>query len=137
MSTISELAALANRMTYHRAKAEAMGFKFDRIEIKELFGASLEVRANFTCICGRQESFTQIVSSELPSHILRQRLNVASELWRVGSFSRRHLLEDGYTSEQCDLIEARGRAFDDECVRELSPHLAQRGDWWRYERNWP
>lgn len=124
--TMAELHALANRMTYHRAKAEAMGFKFDRIEVRgaqqgasdSLYG-DIELRAVFTCICGRQEQFRSLLHTSMPGAFLRQKMNVAAELWRLGSFSRGHLLSDGYTPEQCDEIEAKGKQFDEECRQEL------------------
>jgi len=116
--TFADLAALANRMTYHRAKAEAMGFEFRHIGIEKSpwdGGETVHLRCVFVCICGRIEEFSNAVPANLNDCILPAWTNVARQLWEIGSFSRDHLIADGYTEEQVDEIEAKGNAFDAEC----------------------
>lgn len=116
--TFADLTALANRMTYHRAKAEAMGFEFRHIGIDKSpwdGGKTVVLRCVFVCLCGRIEEFSKAVPASLNACLLPEWTNVARQLWEIGSFSRSHLIADGYTEEQVDEIEAKGKAFDDEC----------------------
>lgn len=115
--TFADLTALANRMTYHRAKAEAMGFQFRHIGIDKSpwdGGETMVLRCVFACVCGRVEEFSSNLPAFLNDCVFPEWTNVARQLWESGSFSRDHLIADGYSEEQIDEIEAKGKAFDDE-----------------------
>lgn len=121
---LADLTRIANKMTYERARAEAMGFHFTRIEVRPMAGilgnGALMLRAVFTCVCGRQETFTSTFPEDTPTGYLIEHADVARELRRAGSFSRDHLLSDGYTPEQIDEIERKGEDFDEQCRQALS-----------------
>lgn len=117
---IAELTALAKRMTYHRARAEAMGFEFKHITVDPSNGDLVQLRCVFSCICGLREEFINVFPTSMPDSLLREFTDVAGSLSRHGSFSRAHLVADGYTLEQVEEIEAKGKAFDDECRAALT-----------------
>lgn len=110
----------AERMTYERARAEAMGFRFSDIAVYPAVG-TVQLTATLTCVCGRKQRFaSSFLINEGPPiamqlDFIHQRINVARGMQRIGAFTRDHLLQDGYTPEQCDEIEERGRRFDEEC----------------------
>lgn len=98
--------AAFERSKYRRA-AEAAGFVFDPPTVE--FSAYLMVmcaRGRFTCVCGRVEAYRIAIDGfalELaisPDHVL----DPARRLHELGSFSRQHLLADGYTPAQVDEI---------------------------------
>lgn len=110
---LASFEAIANRVTYHRAKAEAMGFKFERVTLRDDFSvAGVRLDAPFSCVCGRRERLVSILRPTMPKSVLTDLLDPVATLWGVGAFSREHLLADGYTSEQIDEFERRAAEFD-------------------------
>lgn len=106
---------LANAMTYYRARAMAQGFKFSPIVIEEarFNPGEYVLRGDFECVCGRLERFQFMLSDEMPEDYLRNELDIVRWLTlKTKSFSREHLLDDGYTEDQVLDIERRGEAFD-------------------------
>jgi hypothetical protein len=97
-------------------RAEAMGFVFGRPELVDdpnNFG--LLVRGTFSCICGRREQYSFAIASfdfQRSAAELAQVLDVGRMLRNAGSFSRKHLLTDGYTEAQVDDMLAKADAFD-------------------------
>lgn len=95
--------------SYELARAQFMGWTFSIPTVEEsLLGAGFILRCNFTCVCGRQEVF-QYVHYDIRA---LQHCDPVRELTRLGSFSRDHLLEDGYTEAQVREIERKGEEFD-------------------------
>lgn len=103
--------AAANRVTYSRAKAEAMGFEFGHVRVEDdpLRGGTRLV-VNFACVCGRVEFY---IGDYHPATLSPDEWDVAKELWDFGAFSREHLIKDGYTPEQCDEFERKAQEFDE------------------------
>lgn len=101
-------------------KATAAGFIFGELRFMDegpvdsgacpLMGFGLIYTMEFTCVCGRREVFQQMLSRrelhDVDHHprIKGHCIDAVAELERHGSFSRKHLREDGYTEEQIDRI---------------------------------
>jgi len=110
-----ELQSLANASTHARRRAEAMGWQFGPVDVA--LGAipdTLTLRGTFTCRCGRPEWYSLVVSLSAMRRASapRDELDVAAKLQALGSFSREHLLADGFTPEQVDEVERLGWQFD-------------------------
>lgn len=106
---------IANWMTPARRRAEAMGWAFDNLEILAHENGDDVLRGQFTCVCGRVEYFSLVLGSKYTFNHQKdfnRQFDFAQRLQEYGSFSRSHLLEDGYTEEQISEVEARGKAFD-------------------------
>jgi len=116
MITSELLLTLATRKTRHRQRAEAMGFKFLQIEVVD---SSVDfgwyVRCLFQCVCGKIEALNfKVGDSEqyMDPDTLAKTIDPAYRLHLAGSFSREHLLKDGYTVEQVDEMMEKAAAFD-------------------------
>jgi len=110
------LRVAANVQTYERRRAEAMGFEFSPVDVLWV-GNGYQVSGSFICICGRQECYTFRVSEIEVTLALAdpvEVINPARRLAEGGSFSREHLLADGYDEETVDYILAKGEEFDAE-----------------------
>ena len=107
---IAEANRLANEMTPARRRAEHMGWQFTRIEVAYAarFDAPV-IYCYFKCVCGAEEGFNDILDDSKFDHRV---LDVAARLANMGAFSRKHLLEDGYTAEQITEFERKGAEFD-------------------------
>jgi hypothetical protein len=102
--------AAANRLTYSRAKAEAMGFEFGHVRVQDdPLRGGIRLIVHFACVCGRVEYY---IGDYHAATVSPDGWDVAKELWDFGSFSREHLLKDGYSSEQCDEFERKAEEFD-------------------------
>lgn len=103
---------IANRMTYSRAKAEVLGFRLHRVMLadEQSDGFSFRQRVDFECVCGRREHFAGRRYTRFPHDVAQ--MDIAAEIWKFGSFSRDHLIADGFTPEQCDEFERKAIEFD-------------------------
>ena len=120
--TIPELLLKVMEPTYEMLRVEHMGWKFGKPTIKRFEGHGLPMwtlRVAFTCVCGREEVFQNNAFD------LQQLwyLNVPLWLLKNGSFSREHLVRDGYTEEEILEIERKGEEFD----RIVMDHLVVAG----------
>ena len=114
ISSDRKIIDFANSKTPSRLRAEAMGFTFSPVDViyDSLWGET-KIRGRFQCVCGRTEAYDFIVDLHFLDQMLWHReLDVARRLQSLGSFSRPHLLEDGYTEEQVEEIERRGADWD-------------------------
>jgi len=116
MITSQQLLTLATRKTPHRLRAEAMGFQFMQIEVVDSpvdFGWF--VRCLFRCVCGKIEALTfkvGDVEQYMDPYTLAKTIDPAYRLYLAGSFSREHLLKDGYTEDQVAEMMEKAAAFD-------------------------
>ncbi|MGE4074919.1 MAG: hypothetical protein AB7F22_05170 [Reyranella sp.] len=116
--SISELQALAERKTHDVRRAEAMGFVFHRVKVEPVpFNPrDVELRGYFRCVCGTEEAFRFIVPHEIltcsDENLVHHEFDVGARLRRHGSFSRKHLLDDGYPPAQVDEMMAKTDAFN-------------------------
>lgn len=96
---------IANRSTFHRRRAEAMGFRFDNIDVSG-FGDWLRLTADFTCVCGTPERFQQAIDEMALMRVQDAEyvLDPARLIDAAGSFSRQHLIDDGFSPEAVDRI---------------------------------
>jgi len=113
MIPLHEMNAIANTRTRARRRAEAMGFTFHKIEVFVCDEGYL-LGGRFMCVCGTEEAANFI----LDDHAIRsghhhRELDFALRVERFGSFSREHLLADGYAPEVVDEILRKGREFDE------------------------
>jgi hypothetical protein len=84
-----------------------MGFKWHKVEIYDIdIPFHIEIRGSFECVCKRTEYLTQVVSEEA---VVNGHVNIYRILDSFHAMSREHLLDDGYTVEQVDAMEARLR----------------------------
>lgn len=114
---MAEFQMLAGRVTRDRRRAEAMGWTFDGIQAREDVSSNgVMVRCDFRCVCGRQEAFTMALSwtelRSMPIEFLARHLDLVAQIRAGGSFSRKHLLADGYTEAQIAEFERKGEEFD-------------------------
>lgn len=107
--TLAQLTAFANRSTFHRRRAEAMGWTFDNLEVLESpndFGVLQ--RGDFTCVCGTKERFARFVDDffleDAPARLVEEEFDIAHQLYKFGSFSRKHLEKDGFDPEFIDRV---------------------------------
>lgn len=114
MKRLDQLNVIANESTFERRRAEAMGFVFHKIEVvASPYGSGYLLGGNFRCVCGTEESFrfaideALLLSSQLPLELL----DSAWHLRRAGSFSKQHLLADGYSPEAVDEIIRKGLEY--------------------------
>lgn len=119
MMSLKRIEVIANKPTYERRRAEAMGFAFYSIEAHRLDDHPGEVflRGMFTCACGKTEVYCFSFSE---FEFLIKDLDVAWRLRNFGSFGEKHLLKDGYTQEQVDAILRKGEEFDREHASEIA-----------------
>lgn len=108
---------LANLRTPDRRRAEYMGWQFGKAEVIEnLQDSGYIVRMVFRCVCGTNEYIAFKVDDNLlmfaPEELIAHELDVARRLRNGGSFSRDHLLKDGYTLEQVEEFERKAQEFD-------------------------
>lgn len=116
--TCAKIEALLQRSTRDKRRAEAQGFVFGKpiAFVVDFDGYGFIVP--FTCVCGKREEFKQVLTrEEVRYHVdsgfwIAHRLDVARTLRELGSFSRVHLLADGYSEAAVAEIEAKGEAFD-------------------------
>lgn len=94
--------------SYALARAQYMGWTFSIPTVNKYCDLGYRLRVEFTCVCGRREVFQHIA---MDTRALRH-VDVIRCLTEGGSFSRDHLLEDGYTEEQVRDIERKGEEFD-------------------------
>lgn len=118
MLSIEGLEEAANAPTLERRRAEAMGFEFGDAVVVELRDEGcFVVRGTFKCVCGKHESYSfmfdrlRVMCSQDKDCIARL-VSPAHMLRSHGSFSRQHLLNDGYTPERVDEIIRKGEEFD-------------------------
>ncbi len=119
---LAEVTEIVNRNTWHRRRMEAMGFKFQSIKA-EYTASGVFIQADFLCVCGQHERLGVCISGKellygavgLERH---PRLDPALMLHDSGSFSRDHLVADGYTETQIQEILKRGEDFDEAHSRE-------------------
>jgi len=114
--------AAANFPSRERRRAEAMGFEFEVVEVvkhKSPFRQLFIMRGIFKCVCGKHESFAKMIDGTALHYSLPLGVafDPAAYLRGLGSFSRDHLLKDGYPPETVDEILERGRQFDMENPR--------------------
>jgi len=115
MITTEQLIHLANRRTPHREAFEAMGFRFLSIEVQHsVHFDSPVLRAMFECVCGKVEALQDVLDpwmlKQCPLDRLARELDIARRLIEdFGSTSPKHLREDGYTEEQIEEIQRKGR----------------------------
>ena len=91
----------------YRKAAVAAGFKFGAVDvIEDFFDHSIVVRGTFDCVCGNIETYNVAISLALLrlNHIPNEAIDPAFFLHRNGSFSRSHLVKDGYSAEEVDRI---------------------------------
>lgn len=108
--TLGQLTEIANRSTFHRRRAEAMGWTFRDIQVIENphdFGYLL--RGLFTCVCGRTESFVRAIDYIVVHHsndlrIVDDAFDTVKGIEQFGSFSRKHLEEDGFEPDFIDRV---------------------------------
>lgn len=85
---------------------------------------TVRIEGEFQCVCGRREKYSVRINKCVLEHEFSVRdgkLDIALWLSYHGSFSREHLLEDGYTEEQIRSIEAK---FDEPLADEArSSHV--------------
>lgn len=103
---------MANSPTPYREKAEAMGFKFGRAEVFEDRTVGYMLRGTFTCLCGTHEAYCFHIDEMAILDQHWQIFDPAWHLWRAGSFSKKHLLADGYSPEKVEEILQKGRDYD-------------------------
>ena len=132
------LRKLTETKTPARLRAEAMGFTFGNLEIVSCcWGIEYLFRGTFTCVCGRTEYFKFTFRREEVEYVI----DWCELIERGGSFSREHLLADGYSEDEVDAMMARALAVDltDAQMRENQPPsrthhrkaFQQRTDWSR------
>lgn len=116
MSTVADrLLELAQRQTHHRQRAEAMGFTFDTIRLVENDPGILTMRVEFKCVCGTPEELCMAATYHELAHVnleYHRMADPAKELHLMGSFSREHLLADGFPAEEVERIIQKGEDFD-------------------------
>jgi hypothetical protein len=104
-----------NRESAAYRRATAAGFTFGELRIMSddvsFLAMGLRYTLDFTCVCGRRETFMQALTpmelSESAVHhpyVNGKVIDAVLALEHHGSFSREHLREDGYTPEQIDRI---------------------------------
>lgn len=99
-----------------------LGLGFRLFDVRAAYHPSVDdivLGARFVCVCGREEHWSQIPDK----HCALEWQNIYDSIVRFGATSRRHLLEDKYSVEQIDAMEARLRNF------EMTPQIAERA--WR------
>jgi hypothetical protein len=115
MLTINEMRALARTPSRDQRRAEYMGWKFHDVDVLDGVGGVI-IRGYFTCVCGAPEAFSFAISPiELMSArrgLIYRLFDVGLRLREFGSFSREHLLADGYSEAQVAEFERRGAEFD-------------------------
>ncbi len=105
---LNELRVFANRSTFHRRRAEAMGWTFRDVDLvmsPNDFGLILKL--DFMCVCGRLERFHTAIDELVVRNSLVARetlIDPVRQLYEHGSFSRKHLLEDGFDPEFIDKV---------------------------------
>src|SRR6185369_13784786 len=115
---LDRLVAYANERSFWWGRAQAMGFKLGPVSMDYWEGyGDYAMRGVFTCVCGRQEQYLFVLENalrvtELPQEFLIDLCDPALRLHNSGSFSRAHLLEDGYTEAQVQEIIAKGTVYD-------------------------
>ena len=112
----------ANYPTYDRQRAEAMGFQFEPATIRSHYRNMDLLRMDFRCVCGTRE----ILEMPVPPLPTPQTLDLVRYLRVGGSFSREHLLRDGYSSEQIYEFERKAAEFDAKHGKQtfvLPPHF--------------
>lgn len=119
MISPAEILEIANKPSHLRSKAEAMGFTFMPARcVQDAWtpAGCMELSMDFTCVCGKLESvriiLTENILTHAPRFILEEDADLVSYLWRGGSFSREHLVKDGYSEAQIADILAKGEAYD-------------------------
>lgn len=118
MLTLEQMTTIANSSTLWRRRAEAMGFSFGQVEVMLHPGRfeSVIIRGSFKCVCGSTEWYSFAVDTIF--EMMRDMgaavalFDPAARLAKFGSFSRKHLLSDGYTESQVDEIIRKGEEFD-------------------------
>lgn len=92
------------RASPYRKAAEAAGFTFGKVEVIDTFDM-LVMCGMFQCVCGRFEQYCFHLSPHAVSKVAaRTLLDPAYHLMMHGSFSKQHLLKDGYTDAQAEDI---------------------------------
>lgn len=122
MLPLPVLTRIANRPTPAKLRVEAMGWKFGPVQVGDdirsdtryVGGPYVGVRGVFTCLCGKKEFFSatfccEELEDEKTAAML---LDVYAALERGGSFSKQHLIDDGYTPEQVAEILRKGEEYD-------------------------
>lgn len=99
-----------------RLRAEAMGFVFGKVLVMpDEDKRYVMIRGTFTCVCGRDENYALMVSPHDVMNLPRGMSDAVDPfvfLERHGSFSRKHLIADGYPPEVVDDIIERGLQWD-------------------------
>jgi hypothetical protein len=103
VTNLDEYRRLANRSTFHRRKAEAMGWTFRDIDVMlhPRFDGVL-LKCDFICVCGTLERFQAIIDGmQLTTKFdaAAYLFDPARHLFDNGSFSREHLIADGFDPE--------------------------------------
>jgi hypothetical protein len=101
---------LAVTRTDNMAAHRFFGMGFALFEVKFVWSVghgAIMLRAGFKCVCGRVEYFQTIIRDDDEL----DRLNIFVALQGLGSLSRGHLLEDGYTAPEIDAMEARYESY--------------------------
>ncbi len=104
MLNLDELRVYANRSTFHRRKAEAMGWTFRDVDVAYSLNdfGGIVLKCDFMCVCKRMECFQTVIDELAITHSLVARevlIDPVRQLFNHGSFSRKHLLEDGFDPE--------------------------------------
>lgn len=130
--TCQKLTVLANQITPERRRAEAMGFVFGRIGVTDdPMGLNYILRAEFRCVCGTGEFFVRAIDADFVHRrnddLVAREFDVAFQLRSFGSFSRRHLIADGFDPERVDEIIEKGERWDEQKRRDDAiPYVR----WW-------
>lgn len=84
----------------YKLAAEKAGFKFfdERMTYDESFQENF-MQGKFECICNRTECYSIRVPIEEISKV-----DPYEKLYKLGSFSKQHLLDDGYSVEEATRI---------------------------------
>lgn len=119
--SLDQLTVIANRPTFERRRAEAMGWTFYDIRVTRgntSWHDQYALRGAFTCVCGAREQFQRIIDeahlfmAHNSDSVIAEEFDPALWLRRMGSFSRKHLLADGYTEDAVAEIERKAIEFD-------------------------
>lgn len=96
-----------------------MGWIFRRVSVEYDIGYdAVAMHCGFRCACGEYEALRQAYGQfelhDATPEMLERMFDPAAVLRKLGSFSREHLLADGYTEAQVAEFARKGREFDEQ-----------------------
>lgn len=115
---LTAIAQSVQASSYHMRRAQAMGFTFEDVEVWNV-DHGYELRGKFLCVCGTPEQFRfhvdEIHYMNMPlDRFASHCLDAGKHLYRFGSFSEKHLKEDGYSDEAVADMMQKAKDFDAE-----------------------